>query len=89
MKLRVIKSQLEKALLYYTNHLYERHHGVLLTPARVELIKRDLYTLQQQLQRMESNSVWKVPVDVLLNYSTNTFSVFVADDSNVLYLHEE
>lgn len=89
MKLRVIKSQLEKALLYYTNHLYERHHGTLLTPARVELIKRDLYAWQQQLQRTESNSVWKVPVDVLFDFSTNTFSVIVADDSNVLFLHEE
>jgi len=78
-----------KALMWYTSQLYEKHLGQLLTPARIELIIRDLEALQEKMQKKESNSVWKVPVGVSYDLSRNNFEVVVADESNVLYLHEE
>ena len=80
---------MQKALLWYTNQLYEKHLGSILTPARVELVCRDLELLQEQMQRKESNSVWKVPVAVSLDVPRNHFEVVVSDEKNVLYLHEE
>lgn len=89
MKLRVLKSHMQKALLWYTNRLYEKHLGSILTPARVEVLCRDLEMLQEQMQRKESNAVWKVPVGVQVDSARNHFEVVVSDESNVLYLHEE
>lgn len=89
MKLRVYKSHMTKALLWYTNQLYEKHLGQILTPASIELIRRDLEALQDQMQKRESNSVWRVPVGVSLDLPRNVFEVVVTDESNVLYLHEE
>lgn len=89
MKLRVLKSHMNKALMWYTMQLQEKHMGQFLTPATIELILRDLESLQGQMQKRESNSVWKVPVGLSYDLSRNNFEVVVTDESNVLYLHEE
>ena len=89
MKLRVYKSQLYKALLWYTDQLTKAHMNQWLTPAKVEQISRDLYALQDRKQKTESNSVWKVPVALHVDNQRNLFEVVVADESNVLYLDME
>lgn len=80
---------MNKALMWYTMQLQEKHMGQFLTPATIELILRDLESLQGQMQKRESNSVWKVPVGLSYDLSRNNFEVVVTDESNVLYLHEE
>lgn len=86
MKLRVYKTHMRKACLWYTNKLYEKHLGQPLTPAQCELVKRDLAVLQEQMQKKESNSVWHVPVGLMFDFEHNQFEVVVADEENVLYL---
>ena len=86
MKLRTYKTQMRKALVWYTNKLYEQHLGIPLSPAQVERVNRDLVVLQEQMKNKETNVVWQVPVGLMLDYDRNQFEVIVADDSNVLYL---
>lgn len=88
MKLRVLKSHMARALLWYTNQLYNTHLGKLMTPANVELLRRDLEQLQVLMQNRESNSIWRVPVGILVDNTRNIFEVVVTDESNVLYVHE-
>ena len=62
MKLRLYKKEMRKVCWFYTNKLYETHMNAVLTPARLEIIKNDLFALQQKMQRTETNQIWHVPV---------------------------
>lgn len=88
MKLRIFKSQMNKALLWYTNKLHETYTGQFLTPATVELIQRDLESLQNFMQKRETNLIWQVPVGILFDTTLNIFEVVVTDEQNILYIHE-
>lgn len=89
MKLRMYKNQMFKALLWYTDQLTKMHLGQVLTPARLELISRDLVSLQKTQQKVETSAVWHVPVAVWSDVSRNHFEVVVSDESNVLYMDLE
>jgi len=89
MKTRLYKRQMMKALLWYTQKLSENHLGHLLTPARVEMIRRNLFDLQKMMLRQETNPVWTVPVDVTVNLERGSFEVIITDESNLLYLDFE
>jgi len=86
MKLQTYKTHMRKALVWYTNKLYEKHLSVPLSPAQVEIIERDLAILQEHMQKKESNVVWQVPIGLAIDFDRNQFEVVVVDDSNVLYL---
>lgn len=77
---------MRKALVWYTNKLYEKHLGVPLSPAQVERVKQDLAVLQEQMQKKESNAVWQIPIGLMFDFDHNQFEVVIADDSNVLFL---
>jgi len=73
-------------LVWYTNKLYENHANTPLTPARVEMVRIDLYNLQMLKRKTETNPIWEVPVDINVDYSLSQFEVFITDKSNILYL---
>lgn len=83
------KIHMYKALLWYTEQLTKIHMGQILSPARLELISRDLISLQTAQQQRETSSVWHVPVKIWADVDRNHFEVHVADESNILYLDPE
>lgn len=88
MKIRAWKANVHKALLWYTSKLQEAHMG-LLTPALVEIMRRDLNALQQKMLATETNPIWKIPVGIHVVPENNYFEVVVTDESNVCYLDAE
>ena len=79
---------MHKALVWYTQKLSEKHSG-LLTPAKIELIKRDLVVLQETKKASEANPVWQVSVGLHIKPEINHFEVTVIDETNVLYMDPE
>jgi hypothetical protein len=88
MKLRIWKAHMQKALMWYTEKLHERHMA-LLTPARIEAIRQDLEVLQEKMKTSESNPVWRASVGLHVEPEKNHFEVVIVDDSNILYMDPE
>jgi hypothetical protein len=87
LKTRLLKRDLNKALLFYNEQLALRHANKLITPAMLHILQTELKKLQESLQRREQNPVWSVPVDVRpAENSYTNIEVYVTDDSNLLFL---
>lgn len=86
MKIRTTQKEVYKMLLWYSQELYKNFVGKLMTPANVELAKRELHYLQQSKQQNETNRIWEIPVGIIDYPKTQSFEVNVISYDNVLLL---
>lgn len=62
MKIFVRRNDLIRAMRIYQDELDRKFKFVPLTPATVQRVNAALNEMRAQLQRMERNPVWHVPV---------------------------
>lgn len=88
LKIRLYKSQMISALMWYVNKLTEKFLYRHLTPATLVAMQVYLDDLQTYASRNteDSNPAWQLKVKVIPNHETGTITVGPADESKFLYI---
>ena len=88
LKIRLYKSQMISALVWYVNKLTEKFLYRPLTPATLVAMQAYLDDLQNYASRNteDFNPAWQLKVRIVPNHQTSTVSVEPADESKFLYL---
>lgn len=86
VKPRIYKQQLRKVLTTLSEKLWAKFQYRHLTPATLELIRRELFEIQTVQAAVDHNDLWLIPIEVKIDQDNPTNTVLVPDLNSVIIL---
>jgi hypothetical protein len=86
IKPRIYKQQLRKVLTTISEKLWTKFQYRHLTPATLELYRRELAEIQQTQAEREHNDIWLIPIEIKIDQDNPLNTVLVPDLSAVIIL---